>query len=156
MKEEEMNEEEKEIEDIDPEALAEDVDEVNVFKRLLYDKDKVHVVRIRTPFLNEPLLIHFMRLDAGEEPELNIPKGFTKMADRERAEVMRQWNSTIAWKMIAKANKSGKVTEKYVLDRRTWDMLKKEFSDVHDNIIGRVTGAYQELIDAFLSGPTSQ
>ena len=137
-------------------AVKENLDEVNVFKRLLYGKDDLYTVRVRTPFLPQPLIVHYMRLGAGEEPKLDIPDDFDKIELADRAKILTKWNATIAWAMIKKANKSGKVAEEYVLDSKTWNEIKKSFPSIHDDIVAKVTGAFSEMLDFFIGGGKSQ
>ncbi len=138
------------------EVVKEDLEEVNVFKQLLYHKDDVHTVRVRTPFLAEPLIVHYKALAAGEEPKLDVPDDFDKMGTGDRARMLTEWNATIAWAMIDKANKSDEVEEKYLIDRKTWDSLKRDFPSVYDDIVARVTGAFSEMLDFFIGGGKSQ
>ena len=147
-----MAEEEEKKQSVEKESL----DEVNIFKRLLHGKDDIYTIRVRTPFLPQPLVVHYMRLGAGEEPTLDIPDDFDKIELKDRAQILTKWNATIAWAMIKKANKSGRVSEEYVLDTKTWNEIKKSFPSIHSDIVAKVTGAFSEMLDFFISGGKSQ
>jgi hypothetical protein len=133
-----------------------DRQEENIFEKLLSYKDKVHRVTVRAPFLEEPIIIHYMALKEGEFEPPDFPEGFTEYTPGDKIRTLLEYQEMRVWTMIEKANKNKDTPEKYKMTREQFFGLKENFFDVYQQIVAMVSGTAQETLRTFIDGQPSQ
>lgn len=135
---------------------AKDIEEINVFEKLLTYKDKVHKIVITVPFMLDQLAVHYMTLNSGEIDESQLPSNFDDFTPAEKVDFLLSATERKVWKMIEKANNNKETPEKYKINKEMWDEIKNNFPDVFEQIVGIISGRAMEAFQSFFSGQRNQ